>query len=168
MKIRDKEYNIATKSSFVVISYLVTVLSIQLVAPDVEISPGEFPDSCPKDSGNCAMIGPHTHRANNLTELRFDSKLSVVMHEANKWIESKPRSEIIGKWDNQTHAVFQTMVMRFPDDLVISGSCNNGDAVIFVYSKSRVGISDLGVNSDRLSDFSEYMSSIEMPTSDCS
>ena len=90
------------------------------------------------------------------------------MHEANKWIESKPRSEIIGEWNNQTHAVFHTLFLRFPDDMVISGSCDNGESVLLVYSESRVGYSDLGVNSQRVNDFAKFMSSIEMPTSDCS
>jgi len=168
MKIRDNGYNFTVFSCLVVISYLIAVLSIQLVAPDVKISPEEFPVSCPKDSNNCSMIGPNSHRANNLTELRFESELSIVMHEANKWIESKPRSEIIGEWNNQTHAVFHTLFLRFPDDMVISGSCDNGESVLLVYSESRVGYSDLGVNSQRVNDFAKFMSSIEMPTSDCS
>ncbi len=168
MKIRDNGYNFAVFSCLVVISYLIAVLSIQLVAPDVKISSEEFPVSCPKDSNNCSMIAPNSHRANNLTELRFESELSIVMHEANKWIESKPRSKIIGEWENHTHAVFHTPLLRFPDDFVISGSCDNGETVILVYSKSRLGISDLGLNPERVSDFSRHMSNIEMPTSYCS
>jgi len=168
MKIRISNYNIAISSFLVIITYLLAVLSIQLIAPDVVISPDEFPDNCPTDSNNCAMIGPNPHRVNGLIELRFQSELSSVMSEANKWIESNPRSEIIGEWENQTHAVFRTLFLRFPDDFVIHGSCDNGESVLLVYSESRVGYSDLGVNPERVSDFSTFMSGIEMPTSDCS
>ena len=57
--------------------------------------------------------------------------------------------------------------MRFPDDFVVRGFCDDGDSVLHVYSKSRLGISDLGVNKARIESFSDYMENVEMATSEC-
>ncbi|MEC8874434.1 MAG: DUF1499 domain-containing protein, partial [Candidatus Thermoplasmatota archaeon] len=66
-----------------------------------------------------------------------------------------------------THSVFRSLLWRFPDDFVVKGFCDQGDTVLHVYSESRLGISDLGVNKDRVLRFSTHMSSVEMATSEC-
>jgi uncharacterized protein (DUF1499 family) len=113
------------------------------------------------------MIGPDPHRGEGLTELRFDSSLGAVMGEVGYWIGSEPRTEIIGEWPEQTHAVFRTLLWRFPDDFVVNGHCDEEGVVLQVYSKSRLGSGDLGVNDDRVERFVNHMSSVEIATSDC-
>ncbi len=39
-------------------AYLLSILSIQIVAPDKEIEPDDFPVMCLEDSLNCSMISP--------------------------------------------------------------------------------------------------------------
>jgi uncharacterized protein (DUF1499 family) len=151
----------------IVVIYLIAVASIQLMAPDLLIEPSDFPTACPENSRNCTMIGPNPYRGEGLTELRFDSSLGTVMEEVEYWIGSEPRTEIIGEWPEQTHAVFRTLLWRFPDDFVVNGHCDEGGAVLQVYSKSRLGVGDLGVNDDRVERFVDHMSSIEIATSDC-
>lgn len=151
----------------IVAIYLIAVASIQVVAPDILIEPSAFPTSCPDNSKNCTMIGPNPHRGEGLTELRFDSNLGVVLDEVGSWVDSEPRTEIIGEWPEQTHAVFRTLLWRFPDDFVVNGHCDDGGAVLHVYSKSRLGVGDLGVNDDRVKRFVDHMSSVEMATLEC-
>jgi len=158
------------RSSFaigVIAAYLFSVLSIQLASSGGAIQPDDFPETCPENSLNCSMIGPNSYRSDGLTELRFNSSLETVMSESRDWVASQPRTETIGKWTDQTHSVFTSLFFRFQDDFVVKGFCDEGDAVIHVYSKSRLGISDIGANKDRVTSFARHMSSVEMATSDC-
>tara|TARA_B100000427_G_scaffold116179_2_gene96483 strand:- start:739 stop:1083 length:345 start_codon:yes stop_codon:yes gene_type:complete len=113
------------------------------------------------------MIGPNSYRSDNLTELRINSSLEEVMAEVGIWLDSQPGTDVIGEWPGQTHSVFRTLMFRFPDDFVVRGFCDNGDTVLHIYSKSRLGVSDLGVNKARVLSFNDYMSNIEMATSEC-
>ena len=151
----------------IVSAYLLSILSIHIVAPDEVIEPANFPTKCPEDSLNCSMIGPNTYRSENLTELRINSSLEEVMDEVRKWVDSQSGTTTIGDWPEQTHVVFRTLIMRFPDDFVVRGFCDNGDSVLHVYSKSRLGVSDLGVNKARVESFAEHMINVEMATSEC-
>jgi len=148
-------------------TYMLVVLSIQIIAPDEKILPENFPESCPEKSRNCSFIGPESFRSGGLIELRFDTSMENTLLEARKWIESQPRTKILGNWESQNHYVFETQFFRFPDDFVINAHCENEQTVLYVYSESRIGVSDLGVNEDRITEFADYMSEAEMPTSEC-
>ena len=113
------------------------------------------------------MIGPLPHRSDGQTELRFNSSLEHVMSVASEWAESQPRTTSLGDWPDHHQFVFTSLVFRFPDDFLIRGFCDQGDSVIHVYSESRLGVSDMGVNEDRVMRFANYMSRVEMPTSEC-
>ncbi|MFL2975594.1 MAG: DUF1499 domain-containing protein [Candidatus Thalassarchaeaceae archaeon] len=148
-------------------AYLLSILSIHIAAPDNPIEPEKFPTSCPEDSINCSMIAPNHHRSGNITEIRINASLDEVMDEVRKWVDSQSGTTTIGDWPEQTHAVFRTLILRFPDDFVVRGFCDSGDSVLHVYSKSRLGISDLGVNKARVESFAEHMINVEMATSEC-
>jgi uncharacterized protein (DUF1499 family) len=150
------------------LAYLLTVFSIYILAPDRLIEPEQFPEKCPEESRNCSMIGPNSYRSEGITELRFNSSLESVMSQASSWVRSEHGTTVLMEWPGQSHAVFRSLLFRFPDDFVIKGFCDQGDAVIHVYSESRLGISDLGVNKERVQRFAEHMSSVEMPTLECS
>ena len=107
------------------------------------------------------------HRSGNLTEIRINASLLEVMDEVREWIESQSGTSTIGDWPEQTHAVFRTLILRFPDDFIVKGFCDNGDSVLYVYSQSRLGVSDLGVNKARVESFAEHMVNVEMATSEC-
>ena len=148
-------------------AYLLSILSIHIAAPDNPIEPEKFPTSCPEDSINCSMIAPNHHRSGNITEIRINASLDEVMDEVRKWVDSQSGTTTIGDWPEQTHAVFRTLILRFPDDFVVRGFCDSGDSVLHVYSKSRLGISDLGVNKARVASFADHMINVEMATSEC-
>ena len=149
------------------LAYLLTVSTIYILAPDRLIEPEQFPEKCPEDSRNCSMIGPNSYRSEGLTELRFNSSLDSVMSQASSWVSSEHGTTTLMEWPAQSHFVFRSLFFRFPDDFVIKGFCDQGDAVIHVYSESRLGISDLGVNTERVQRFAEHMYNIEMPTLEC-
>ena len=148
-------------------AYLISIISIQVAAPDELIEPDDFPLMCPEDSLNCSMIGLISYRSGNLTELRLNSSLADVMDKVRIWIDAQSGATVIGDWPEQTHTVFRTLMFRFPDDFVVKGFCDDGETVLHVFSKSRLGVSDLGVNKARVQSFAEYMSNVEMATSDC-
>jgi uncharacterized protein (DUF1499 family) len=151
----------------IIITYVGAIFAIQIVAPDNPIEPDKFPTSCPEDSINCSLIGPNHHRSGNLTEIRINASLLEVMDEVRNWIDSQSGTSTIGEWPEQIHAVFRTLIMRFPDDFLVQGFCDDGDSVLYVYSQSRLGVSDLGVNKARVASFAEYMQNVEMATSGC-
>ncbi len=152
----------------ILLIYFFSVSAIHFSAPDRVIGPDDFPDQCPENSLNCSIISSNSHRSEDLTEIRLNSSLEEVMQEVNSWINSQPRTEIIGNWfPEQTHSVFRSLTFRFPDDFVVRGFCDAGTTVLEVYSKSRLGISDIGVNSKRVMDFTKHIVAVEMATSEC-
>ena len=154
-------------SFYVIFSYFILILSIKVLGPSKLVYPDDFPESCPDDSIKCVMIGPIPHRGDELTELRFDSSMEKVMIEVNNWVDSEPRTEIIGEWENHTHAVFTTQYLRFEDDFIVNGHCEDNFTILYVYSSSRLGISDLGLNEDRVEKFVNYLFNLELPKEDC-
>ena len=71
----------------ILVVYIFIISSIQIIAPNEVIKPEDFPNSCPDESKNCTMIGPIPHRGNNISEIRFESNISNVMDEVDKWIK---------------------------------------------------------------------------------
>lgn len=138
------------------------ITGIQFLAVDRIILPVEFPKSCPSGSRNCVMIGPEPYRSNEQFALRFSADLSTVMSEVNHWIREEPRANILGDWETQTHAVFRTLWWRFPDDFIVNGHYENGQTILYVYSKSRLGVSDLGVNVARVNKFVSFMKALSI------
>ncbi|WP_320663966.1 DUF1499 domain-containing protein [Prochlorococcus sp. MIT 1223] len=76
--------------------------------------------------------------------------------EAIKIIEETPRTTIIEKNNYYLHAEAKTRWMRYIDDLEIMLVDNN----IEIRSESRVGISDNGVNKNRVNNIGQKMTLI--------
>ncbi|MDC3132869.1 DUF1499 domain-containing protein [Flavobacteriaceae bacterium] len=147
--------------------YVLIVIGIQLKAVDVLIDPSKFPTGCPAGSQNCAFIGPEPHRTDAGTALYFQSDPDTVMIEVKRWITTQPRTTIIGEWETQIHAVFRTFWWRFPDDFIVNVHCENGETLLYVYSKSRLGISDLGVNVNRVNKFISHFKKVVFQNIQC-
>ena len=127
----------------IIITYAGVVFAIQIAAPDNPIEPDNFPNNCPEGSINCSLIAPNHHRSGNLTEIRINASLLEVMDEVRKWIDSQSGTSTIGDWPEQTHAVFRTLILRFPDDFLVQGFCDNGDSVPVSYTHLTLPTSDL-------------------------
>ncbi|WP_320674615.1 DUF1499 domain-containing protein [Prochlorococcus sp. MIT 1341] len=63
-------------------------------------------------------------------------------------IKDLPRCSILKSSDNYMHAVVRSLIFRFPDDLEILRIPTK--ARIQIRSSSRIGVSDLGVNRQRV------------------
>ena len=150
----------------VIVIYTIIIATIHIIAPNSIIGPEEFPEACPEKSKNCTFIGPNPHRGEGVSEIRFESNMSNVMFEVLKWVDSNS-GEVLQEWPNHTHVVFRTFIWKFPDDFVVNLHCNEDQVVMYVYSKSRLGVSDLGVNNDRIESFTRHMLKAEMTTTEC-
>ena len=94
-----------------------------------------------------------------LSECAVDTNCVLVEWEFNQVKQSYenlldiasqiPRTKVLEQTDNYWHAVARSLVFRFPDDLEILQIPNQ--KVIQVRSASRIGVSDLGVNKNRVS-----------------
>ena len=76
------------------------------------------------------------------------SESQKSFQKAIKLAENIPRTKVIETRDNYWHGVCRSFIFRFPDDLQILNLPKEG--IIQVRSASRVGLSDLGVNSRRV------------------
>ena len=59
-----------------------------------------------------------------------------------------PRTKVIENKNNYWHGVCRSLILRFPDDLEILKLTQKG--IIQIKSSSRYGLSDLGVNANRI------------------
>lgn len=112
---------------------------------------------CPEGTMNCASVSS--------TEIvRMDAGLTTVLN-ANvsevwdaweDWSEENGLREVhdaVEEGDEHfSHRVAITSFWRFPDDVVVHFIPQGDDTLISIYSASRLGAGDLGVNPDRLVD----------------
>lgn len=94
----------------------------------------------------------------SLSECAVDTNCVLVEREVNDLKQSYenllgvasqlPRTKVLEQTNNYWHAVVRSLVFRFPDDLEILQIPSQ--KVIQVRSASRIGVSDLGVNKQRV------------------
>jgi len=112
---------------------------------------------CPEGTMNCASLSAETNvRMENDLSVLIEANLSEVRTAWEAWSEAQGLHEVYVSEDVEgayfAHRVAITPFWRFPDDVVV-GFASQGDGTqISLYSSSRLGQSDLGVNPDRLSD----------------
>jgi hypothetical protein len=112
---------------------------------------------CPEGTMNCASLSAETNvRMEGGLSVLVDANLSEVRAAWEAWSEAQGLDEIYQSDEVEgayfAHRVAITSFWRFPDDVVV-GFASQGDGTqISLYSSSRLGQSDLGVNPDRLSD----------------
>lgn len=70
-----------------------------------------------------------------------------------KTVESMPRTEVIVNEDHYIHVTYTTPVFRFIDD--VEFLIDDSAGLVHYRSASRVGYSDLGVNSRRMKEFTD-------------
>ena len=122
--------------------------------------------SCPDQTMNCASISADA-------SVRMDAGLSTVI-EANVsevWDAWQDWSEANGLRDvhedveeggeHFSHRIAITPFWRFPDDVVVQFAPQGEDTAISLYSASRLGQSDLGVNPERLESLHAALVSVQ-------
>ena len=72
------------------------------------------------------------------------------MDSVKEWASDLSRASIIHSNLTSIHIVDVTPFLRFEDDVFIHIECMEENTLIHARSSSRVGVSDLGVNPDRL------------------
>lgn len=140
-----------------IIGYLAVIVIIQLIAPKITFTPETFPEGCPEGSLNCVFVGKTTFRFQEKVPLKFNTSTAVVMEDVLNWINIQPRTSIKQTSPEQVHAVFKTLIWRFPDDFVVKVTQEKEQTLLYVYSKSRLGRSDLGVNQKRVASFLNFI-----------
>ena len=111
--------------------------------------------TCPDPTANCASLSSQS-------VVRMDTGLTTVI-QANvsevweAWVEWSDENGLrkghtaLGEGGERfAHGVAITPFWRFPDDVVVQFTPQGEDTAISLYSASRLGVGDLGVNPDRL------------------
>ena len=118
---------------------------------------------CPEGTQNCASIGD-----GGLVRMEASFSSTVNTNASDLWdaFESWSSDEHLAvEYDRISedgeyfsHRVAITPFWRFPDDVVVKFTpVDDNSSVISLYSSSRLGVSDLGVNPDRLADLHEAL-----------
>jgi uncharacterized protein (DUF1499 family) len=91
----------------------------------------------------------------DIAPLEFDASTRVAYHETLKLIEKRKWQVVdemppIGNRDGVIEAVARTLIMGFPDDVVIRVSPDGTGSRVDVRSASRYGLDDFGTNARRV------------------
>ena len=134
---------------------------LQIATTVTQPESDEFPTSCDESPYNCSRLAPNTHRSNGETELRFsNTSIFSISNVIDSWVSenSLAREEFRNEGlEMDLHIVVKTDWLRFADDVFFHAECDGDDVVIWVHSESRVGISDLGVNQERIEEIKDRL-----------
>ena len=113
--------------------------------------------TCPDPTANCASLSAESvvRMDAGLTTL-IQANVSEVWDAWMEWSEDnglrKGHSTLGDDGERFAHGVDITPFWRFPDDVVVQFTHQGDATAIALYSASRLGVGDLGVNPDRLED----------------
>ena len=147
--------------------YIGMIFLVWVAAPTLEFE--AYPTQCPEDSQNCSRIGPNPYRASGEQGIVVNASKSEVMSEIIVWIDSQSRTEVVTESQDAgyIHSVFRSFAIRFPDDMLFHVECDNGTAVIWTHSESRLGVYDFMVNDDRVLSFAEHIENQQWSSVSC-
>ena len=111
--------------------------------------------SCPEQTMNCASLSSsETVRMGVGLTTVIEANISEVWTAWEDWSEDNGLRDVLddtqADGERFSHRVAITPFWRFPDDVVVHFAVQGEDTAITLYSASRLGQSDLGVNPDRL------------------
>lgn len=111
--------------------------------------------SCPENTMNCASLSANgSVRMEAGLSTTIEANVSEVWDAWTGWVEDEGLTEVLEDIEDDGgrfgHAVAITPFWRFPDDVVVQFEPVGDSTAITLYSASRLGQSDLGVNPDRL------------------
>ena len=121
----------------------------------------EFPTSCDDSLYKCSRIAPNSHRSTGESELRFsNTSILSISNTIDSWISENSLATEVYRNEGveiELHVVVKTNWMRFADDVYFHVECDGADAVVWIHSESRTGISDVGVNGERIEDIKDKL-----------
>jgi len=93
------------------------------------------------------------------TRRHVSSISSVRRHAWNRVIARQPRVTVQGTYGQQIHYIQTTKLLRFKDDVTIEFfEAADRQSTLAIYSASRTGWSDMGVNKKRVTAWLEELS----------
>lgn len=81
----------------------------------------------------------------------YERSPEKLMADFRAAILATPRTEVLSEADGFVTYVQRSRLMAFPDYISVKAAAVEGGSALYVYSRSRYGQSDLGVNAARVS-----------------
>ena len=121
---------------------------------------------CPEQTMNCASLSSsETVRMDAGLTTVIEANISEVWAAWEGWSDDNGLREVLddiqADGERFSHRVAITPFWRFPDDVVVHFAVQGEDTTITLYSASRLGQSDLGVNPDRLESLHAALVSVQ-------
>ena len=138
------------------LSWLFLIAMVKAISPEPDYSQ-TLPGECGEQSLNCAGFGKWSHRTDEAGAIVFGGSMGDARDSVRDWVSERDRSTIVYSDNDTFHVVETTLLLRFEDDLVVHIECSDGLTIIHGYSSSRIGISDLGVNPERLDSLMSHL-----------
>ncbi len=122
--------------------------------------------SCPERTMNCASLSSsETVRMDAALTTVIEANVSEVWEAWMDWSDDNGLREVLddieADGEHFSHRVAITPFWRFPDDIVVQFTPLGEDTAINLYSSSRLGQSDLGVNPDRLESLHAALAAVQ-------
>ena len=112
-----------------------------------------------RDRRNSALYADPADTAGDADHpaLRFDRSPAAVIRAWDAVVRAAPRTRVIGSDTaaGSHHAVQRSAVFRFPDDIYAKAIPEGDGTRLLLYSASRYGKGDFGVNARRLAAWTE-------------
>ncbi|NDF22478.1 MAG: DUF1499 domain-containing protein [Euryarchaeota archaeon] len=144
--------------------FAIAMIKIASPAPDYSTS---LPGNCPLDSQNCAGFGIWGHRTNHPEPVPYPGSIEDAISTAMDWATKLDRATILHSNDTNIHVVDTSLLLRFDDDVFIHVECLDGTTLVHARSSSRIGVSDLNVNPNRLDTLVAHLESTKSDSSGC-
>ncbi len=81
----------------------------------------------------------------------FDMSASDLMTKFQKMALAQPETVLLGESDGFATYVQRTKLVQYPDYISVKAVAVDGGSALFIYSRSRFGYSDGGLNKKRIS-----------------
>jgi len=155
--------------------WVVAVFLIQIAAPNPVVE--SMPDNCTINSGNCVRVDAlgTSYRHNNLESPMISASVSEVEEVISNWFSNEKSGKVLfSEYDENTEKHFlhikdNTEYLFFPDDIFVNMGCleDSNVTVVTLQSQSRLGMGDLGVNFERLSELISYLDAYSWSGNNC-
>lgn len=136
------------------IVFLAARVSITLLSPHPVYV--DDPSPCASDSSNCARLSiDDAYRMDQPPLIVAAGAEDAFWSTVDDWEDNTSRLTLLHETEDFRHYAAATPVWGFVDDVTISLDRITGEVVM--HSESRLGLSDLGVNPERLDGLYAYV-----------